>query len=209
VTQIRVMVADDHPVVVMGLGALFRAESDIEIIASAENGRELLQALQSQEPDVLLIDRNMPEMDGLQVLRALRDEKSTVKTVLLGATLTADDIARALRLGARGVVLKERAPAQLIQCVRTVAAGGWWLDHGRDASAIRALVPDEEDEDNELTERERELARLTSEGMRNKEIAARLGITEGTVKVHLNRVYRKLGVDSRVALALRVRELGL
>jgi len=202
---ISLVIADDHPVVLMGLDSLFALEPDVEVVAKCRDGEEALEAALEHSPDILLLDLRMPKLDGLSVLDALQHAGTPTRTVLLSASLDDAEIRGALRLGARGVVLKEQAAQQLVQCIRTVHAGGWWLEHAGLSVTDAAAPPGTAGTTAELTDREREVATLVSDGLRNKEIARQLGIAEGTVKIHLNNIYRKLGVDSRVGLVLHVR----
>lgn len=203
---VRLVVADDHPVVLMGLDSLFALEPDFEIVARCVNGEEALEAALEHRPDILLLDLRMPKLDGLSVLDSLRHAGSPTRAVLLSATLEDSEIRRALQLGACGVVLKEHAPQQLVKAIRTVHAGGWWLEQaGLSAVVLSAAQTNARPEAPVLTDREREIVSLVCDGLRNKEIARDLGIAEGTVKIHLNNIYRKLGVDSRVSLVLHAR----
>ena len=201
--MIDIAIADDHPIVLAGLGQLIRGEAGMQIVATCINGTEALQAVRARRPDVLLLDINMPRLDGFGVLRALATEHAAVHTIVLTAELDPADVASVRLAGARGVVLKELSPQHVLDCIRRVHAGGEWVEFlGRPRS-----TPEEREashDRNELTPRERELAALVASGLRNREIAARLGISEGTAKLHLYNVYKKLGVSSRVELAIRM-----
>lgn len=201
--MINVVIADDHPIVLAGLGQLIRGEAGMQVVATCVNGAEALEAVHTKKPDVLLLDINMPRLDGLGVLRALAAERAEVCTVVLTAELDPSVVA-ALRLaGARAIVLKELSPQHVVDCIRRVHAGAEWIEclgHARAATEIRSESRDYVD----LTPRERELAALVASGLRNREIASRLGISEGTAKLHLYNVYKKLGVANRVELALRM-----
>lgn len=201
--MINVVIADDHPIVLAGLGQLIRGEAGMQVVATCVNGAEALQAVHAKNPDVLLLDINMPKLDGLGVLRALAAERTPVCTVVLTAELDPPAVA-ALRLaGARAVVLKELSPQHVVDCIRRVHAGAEWIEclgHARGAAESRSESRDYL----ELTPRERELAALVASGLRNREIASRLGISEGTAKLHLYNVYKKLGVANRVELAIRM-----
>jgi RNA polymerase sigma factor (sigma-70 family) len=205
---IRLVLADDHPLVLDGLLRLFEGEPDVTVVARCGDGEAALRAAREHRPDILVLDLRMPRLDGMGLLRRLAREGLGVRIVLLTAELGEDELLEAVRLGARGVVLKEMAPDLLVRCVRTVHAGGRWLEKEVAGRALERLVAREATRPKleELTPREVELVRLANAGLRNKEIAARLGLTEGTVKVHLHRVYEKLGVASRVELLNRARE---
>jgi DNA-binding NarL/FixJ family response regulator len=201
--MINIVIADDHPIVLAGLGQLIRGEAGMQLVATCVNGNEALQAVHTRRPDVLLLDINMPKLDGFGVLKALATERADVRTVVLTAELDSSAVATARLAGARGVVLKELSPQHVLDCIRRVHAGDDWVEIlGRP----RAPAPNRPDrpEVNELTPRERELATLAASGLRNREIAARLGISEGTAKLHLYNVYKKLGVSSRVELTIRM-----
>jgi DNA-binding NarL/FixJ family response regulator len=208
---IRLVLADDHPVVLDGLLRLFEQEADMTVVARCGDGEAALRAVREHRPDILVLDLRMPRLDGMGLLRCLAREGLGGPTVLLTADLGEDELLEAVRLGVRGVVLKEMAPDLLVRCVRTVHAGGQWLEQPVTGRALERLVARETARPKlqTLTPREVELVRLANNGLRNKEIAARLGLTEGTVKVHLHRVYEKLGVASRVELLNHVREQGI
>jgi DNA-binding NarL/FixJ family response regulator len=205
---ISLVLADDHPVVLEGLEALFRTERDFRTVASCSNGDDALRAVRQHRPDILLLDLRLPGKDGLAVLRALNDLKVPTRVVLLTAALDEAEVVEALRLGAQGVVLKEMNPERLIECVRKVHAGEQWIERRSLARVIDRLIRHEKGERGAggvLTPREVEIVRLVGRGLSNGAIAGQLGITEGTVKVHLHNIYDKLHLDGRVALALYAR----
>lgn len=202
---IRLVLADDHPIVLDGLENLFRLEPDFEVVARCMDGDECLAAMRRLHPDVLILDIRMPRKDGLAVLRELQREKSTTKVVLLAAELDEQDVLEALRLGVRGMVLKELAPRMLLQCVRKVHAGEQWLEKqavGRALDILLRREAGEREAANLLTPRELEMVHMVTRGLRNKEMSERLAISEGTVKIHLHNIYRKLKVENRVELIL-------
>lgn len=209
---LRIMVADDHPFILDGLEQLFRNESDIEIVARCTNGRDALAAVETYTPDVLVLDVRMPQMDGIELLRELHRRAHPVKVVLLTASLDDARLLEAFRLGASGLVLKESAPRLLVQSVRQVAAGEQSWNGKAIAGALRLMLQREQAAASlasTLTPREVEVTRMVAEGLRNKEIAARLEITEGTVKFHLHSIYEKLQIDGRYALMSYARDHGL
>ena len=210
--SIRVVLADDHRVVLEGLEQLLRSEPDIEVVASCIDGREALDAVHQFTPDVLVLDLRMPRLDGLGVLRALALEATPPAVVVLTAGLDEQEVVEAIHLGARGVVLKEMASRLLLQCLRKVHAGEQWLEKRSVTAALEGLMRRERATaalNQLLTPRELTLVRMLAKGLRNREIAEQLHIGEGTVKTHLHNVYRKLGVDGRLDLMLVVREKGL
>lgn len=209
---IRIALVDDHPIFLQGVERLFRLEPDLEVVARCIDGEEALRAVRELRPDVLLLDLRMPGMDGLAVLRELEREGSPTRVVVLTAALDEDDVLAAIELGVRGVVLKEMAPRLLIQAVRKVHAGERWLETRSAALALEKLVRKQAGARaaaEMLSQRETEIVRLVASGLTNKEIASRLSITEGTVKVHVHSVYQKLRVGNRVALMRWAEDHGL
>lgn len=202
---IRLVLADDHPIVLDGLENLFRLEPDFRVVARCVNGEECLAAVRRFEPDVLILDIRMPRLDGLAVLRELRREKHATRVVLLAAALEEEEVLEALRLGVRGMLLKELAPQMVVQCVRKVYAGGQWLEKQAFGRALDTLLRREaggREAASVLTPREIEMVSMVARGLRNKEMSQRLSISEGTVKIHLHNIYRKLKVENRVELIL-------
>ena len=207
---IRLVLADDHPVILSGLEQLFGGDEGFQVLARVNNGAEAVEAVARHSPDVLVIDLNMPVLNGLGALKQLRARGLSTRVVILTATVEDDDVLEAIRLGVRGVVLKEAAPHLLRDCIRTVHAGGQWLEKDAVARALeRMLQRDAGRVGVNLTDRELEIVRMVSQGLRNKEVAQKLFISEGTVKIHLHRIYQKLGVDSRMHLSRIAREKGL
>ncbi len=203
----RLVLADDHPIVLDGLEQLFRLEPDLEVVARCRDGAATLAAVERHRPDVLVLDLRMPAPGGLEVLRRLEEREEAPRVVVLTAALDDEELLTAVRLGARGVVLKEMAPQLLLEAVRRVAAGGEWLDEGLGGRAVRRLLARQEAA-GALTARELEVVRRAARGLRNRAIAAELHIAEGTVKMHLHNIYEKLGVAGRVELLLWARERG-
>lgn len=209
---INVALADDHPIVLQGLRQLFEREREFRIVASCASGEEALGIVRGGTVDVLVLDLLMPGLKGLDVLRRMRGEGLETATVLLTASIEDDEVVEAVQLGARGIVLKDAPPATLLECVRRVHAGHRWLDHPTLARAFDRVLHREVSERETaalLTPREIEIVRMVTEGLRNREIAARIAISEGTVKIHLHNIYEKLGVDGRLALSVFAREKGL
>jgi len=207
--MINLVLADDHPIVLAGLENMFRRERDCRVVASCVDGVEAMRAISRHCPDVAVLDLRMPRMHGLAVLQQIQKEKLATRTVLLAAVLEDDDLVEAVRLGVRGIVLKEMAPTLVVQCVREVHAGGQWLEKRSVSQAIEKLIRREEatrDMAKVLTPRELQIAGAVASGLRNKEIADKLGIAEGTVKIHLHVIYEKLKIDGRMALVLRMKE---
>jgi two-component system, NarL family, nitrate/nitrite response regulator NarL len=195
---IRVLLLDDHPLVLSGLEQLLRAGSEFEIVGRCGTAAEGLKAVEALRPDVLVLDLRLPDEDGLSLLRRL-DPDQPPAVVVLTASQDEEDLLTAVRLGARGVVLKAMAPRVLEDCIRTVHNGARWLSvDGVDLSrrvAQRERI--EAELQSVLTARELEIVRLVASRLDNQEIAARLSITVGTVKIHLHHVYDKLHLAGR------------
>ena len=208
----RIVIADDHPIVLDGLEQLFRLEKEFEIVARCTNGIEAMEAVLRERPDILILDLRMPQRSGLGVLRELKEKAPETRVVVLTAALDEDEVVEAIRLGVKGVVLKEMAPRLLIQCVRKVHEGGQWLEKDSIGKALEKMlsrpgsVPAGA---GTLTPREVDVVRLVAEGLRNKEIAERLQISEGTVKIHLHSIYEKLQIGGRVELSVFARDRGI
>lgn len=205
----RVVLADDHPIVLDGLEQLFRLEPELEVVARCRDAAAALDAVDRHRPDVLVLDLKMPGGGGLAVLQALAHRAPAPGVVLLTAALDEDELIEAVRLGARGVVLKEMAPQLVVEAVRRVATGGDWLEEGLGGRAIRRLLSRHRAAAAGLTAREEEIVRLAARGLRNRQIAEELHISEGTVKMHLHHVFTKLECDNRVEMLVRARERGV
>lgn len=209
---ISVVLADDHPLVLDGLESLFRVERDIVVVSRCRDGAATLRAVREHRPDVLVLDIRMPQGDGLSVLRTMKEEGLESRVVVFTAAVDEDEVVEAIHLGVRGVVLKEMAPESLVLCVRHVHAGGEWLERRSVSRALDLMRKREAGAStiaSLLTPREREVVRLVVQGLRNKEIARRLSLSEGTVKIHLHNTYDKLKVQGRMALSVYARGRGL
>ena len=204
----RVVLADDHPIVLDGLRRLFDCEPDLEVVAACHDGEAALEALRLHLPDLLILDMRMPRMNGLAVLRCMAAERLLCRTIVLTADVRDDSMTEAIRFGVCGVVPKDAAPSLIVECARTVLAGGRWFE----PQLLERLLARESTYQHFariMTARELEIARLVAGGLRNREIATDLQITEGTVKIHLHSIYEKLGVTNRVELANQLREAGM
>jgi len=197
-----VLLADDHPMILTAFEAMLRG-TDYELVGKAASGAEALDSIASCEPDIIVLDIQMPGGNGLDVLRELRSDGSQRKVVLLTASIDDSRFREALSLKVDGVLLKTSDPALLIDCLDRVRSGGEWID-----PQLKHLPHRYADEQvtASLSPRERELVGLVRQGLRNREIAERLGITEGTVKVYLHSVFDKTGVANRTELAIRAYE---
>jgi two-component system, NarL family, nitrate/nitrite response regulator NarL len=200
----RVLLADDHPMIAAALDMLLRG-TDYEMVGRARSGDDALAQLETLEPDLVLLDVNMPGKSGIDVLRRLRRERSLRPVILLTAGMDDGQLMAAAELDPEGMVLKTSDPAHLLECMDSVRGGERWVDP-EIAERIKAVRKRTESGPS-LTPRERQLVELVSRGLRNRDVAAELGVTEGTVKVYLHGIFDKFGVESRTELALRAPEL--
>lgn len=206
--MIRLVVADDHPIILLALEHLFEADREFEIAAYCRDGLETVQTVGRVRPDILLLDIGLPGADGLEVMRRLKAAGVEPRVVLLTAAIDEDQLLEAAQLGVDGLVLKETAPQTLLSCLRRVHAGERVLDAASTAQAFQKLLRREgaaRELAGVLTDRETEIARLVAGGARNREIAERLHVSEGTIKVHLHHVYEKLRLRTRVELTIFAR----
>ena len=207
---IRLVIVDDHPIVLQGLKQLFEREADFAVAATCQDADVAFSVLKRERPDVLLLDLRMPGATGLELIRALTDAGIACPTVLLTAAIDDAEVIEAVKMGVRGLVMKDSAPETLIDAVRRVHNGEQWLDQSTVTRAFQtALNRETAVQDAALTPRELDIVRMVGEGLRNRAIAARLSISEGTVKVHLHNIYEKLGVDGRLELTLCAQQKGL
>jgi DNA-binding NarL/FixJ family response regulator len=202
--MIRVAIADDHAVVRGGLEQLLGSEEDIDVIGTARDGGEAYTLVEAAKPDVILMDLSMPEVDGVESTRRIVADFPDVYVVVLTSFADKQRILDALEAGAVGYLLKDADPAEVAAAVRAAAAGGSPLD----PKAARVLLDSrrEQKPSADLTPREREVLELVAEGLANKNIARRLGISERTVKAHLTNVFQAIGVVDRTQAALWARE---
>jgi two-component system, NarL family, nitrate/nitrite response regulator NarL len=199
------VVVDDHPITLAGLDALLAGERDLAVVARCVDGQEAVRAVVAYKPDVLVVDQDMPRMDGVAILRHLRASANPTPVVLL-ATENNQKLTEALGLEVQGIVFKHSDARQLIRCLREVGAGRRWLDASVNglvdvAAAGQALGT--------LTRRQIEVAQAAVSGLSNKELAQRLGVSEGTIKNHLHAIYERLRLDGRLALLLYLKEKAL
>ena len=195
--QIRTVIADDHPVVREGLGALVNSQRDMKVVGEAANGREAVQQFCLHRPDVLLLDLRMPEMGAVEAIQAILEKAPEARIIVISTYSGDEDIYRALKAGAKAYLLKDSPREQLLESIRSVHAGRLSIPPSialRLAARLRNA---------ELTDREVEIVRLMVAGKSNKEIGASLKITEGTVKVHVSHLLAKLGAGGR-AEAIRI-----
>ena len=205
-SPIRILIADDHAIFRGGLRKLLEGANDISIVGEASNGLECVKMLAKLRPDILLLDLRMPEKDGWGVLEEVNFDSLPTRTIVLTAAEDDRDVVRAMRLGARGVVLKHSASDLLVKSIRTVHNGEIWLDNRMTAEVIDAFKKSAESgqrrEKPLLSDREKQVVQLVAQGLGNREIGQKLSISEQTVKNHLHNIFDKLGVFDRLELAL-------
>ena len=198
--QIRLLVVDDHPVVRTGLVEMLRADSRLQVIAQAASGEEAIAEFSALRPDVVLMDLRMPDMGGVEAIERIRELDPDARVLIVTALDGEDDIFRGLRAGAKGYILKDAPPPEVINAVMMTMQGRRYL-----AQSVAAKLADHLDS-NQLSEREVEILRWIATGLSNKGIARKAGITEGTVKFHVNNILSKLQCASRteaVSVALK------
>jgi two-component system nitrate/nitrite response regulator NarL len=201
----RILLADDHPMISTAIEALLR-NTPFELVGMAATGDQALRKADELKPDILLLDLQMPGGTGMDVLRRLRSNGVKMRIVLLTAAIDDASLMEAKNLRVQGMVLKNSDPAYLLECLERVSRGGRWIDPELSdrAKALAETLGNREGPS--LSPRERELISLVRKGLRNREIAEQLGVTEGTIKVYLHSVFEKLGVSSRTELAIRADE---
>ena len=201
----KILLADDHPMIRTAIEVLLR-DTDFDVVGMAATGEEALAEVAALAPDILLLDLQMPGGGGMEVLRKVRSNGPKPKVILLTAAIDDSSLIEAKALKVQGMVLKNSDPAYLLECLDRVRHGRGWidpeladrlkqLDEGQTYAGHPPLAP-----------RERQLIRFVREGLRNREIAPKLGVTEGTVKTYLHAVFEKLGVTNRTELAMRAGE---
>jgi two-component system, NarL family, nitrate/nitrite response regulator NarL len=200
---VSVVIADDHPVVLQGITEILRAQPDISVVAACNGGRDATAAIQQFTPDVAVLDIIMPDLSGLDVLSSIVGAGIKTRVVLLTAVATDDRILAAMTSGAKGLLFKDAAPDNLVDCIRDVAKGKRCFPNDLIDAALERKIGRQADAEcsiGALTPREAQIALLVSEGLSNKLMAWQLNMAEGTVKVYLHNIYEKLGIPNRTAL---------
>jgi two-component system nitrate/nitrite response regulator NarL len=208
-TSIRIVVADDHPVVRFGVKNMLENEPGFEVVGDAEDGDTAITQAIELEPDILLLDLQMPRLPGLEALRAIMSKSPRVKIIMLTSTISTQQIIEALQIGARGIVLKDAVAGDLSKSLRAVLSGDYWIGGERVANLLTALnvlvkqaAAAPEKKTYGLTPRELEVVTCIVEGCSNKDVAKQFTISEETVKRHLSNIFDKTGVSTRLELAL-------
>src|ERR1700688_2430363 len=218
--NIRILIADDHPIVRDGLRKLLLLEDDFEVVGEANDGCEVLERVMEFDPDVLLLDLRMPNLDGLSALQTLQQTNKRTKVIVLTASEDKNEFVQAMKLGCSGIVLKQTAPDLIVKSIRKVHSGEIWLDSHTTAAVMRQFSTALDGghpsasgtkgrERSPLSAREREIVALVAQGYKNKEMAEKMFISEQTVKNHLHNIFDKLGVSDRLELALYAIHKGL
>jgi two-component system nitrate/nitrite response regulator NarL len=206
--MIRVLIADDHAIIATGVTALLRG-TDYEIVSRIRDGALALAAIETEQPDIVILDERLPGMTGLDIFRALRAKGDQRPVILLTGTLPERRAIEAIEAGVNGLVLKHNAPDRLIHCLDEVREGRRWIEQHLLQRALDHATGHENGNGPlaRLTPRERAIVQMVGDNLRTRAIAEQLGISEGTVKVHLHNAYEKLGLSSRVEIVLMMRDL--
>lgn len=210
--MIKAIVADPHPVFLLGMEKLLSGEMDFALLGCCTTTEEALQKIQEQLPDLLILNPLLRDRNGLELIREVKERKWPVKIVVLASALDDEQTIEIVRLGVQGMLLKSMPVHLLLQCLRKVSTGGQWIEQKSLSHAFDKLLHREAGARRVatiLTEREIEIMRLVTRGLSNQEIGERLAIGEGTVKVHVHHIYAKLGIKNRVDLTLYAQKKGL
>ncbi|MDZ8032094.1 response regulator transcription factor [Nostoc sp. DedSLP04] len=202
-SSIRVLVVDDHPVVRQGLIGMLEEAPDIIIVGQGRNGHEAIAVFQQQQPDVTLMDLRMPEMGGVQAITVICNEFPNARIIVLTTYDTDEEIYQGLRAGAKGYLLKDSEPEELLTAIRTVTKGQQYIPINVAAKLVQRMTAPE------LSDRELEVLQLVGQGMSNQEISTALNISESTVKTHINRILSKLDVKDRTQAAIIALKRGI
>jgi DNA-binding NarL/FixJ family response regulator len=206
---IRIAIADDHPVVREGLVAMLETEPDFEVVGTAATGAEAAALVARVDPDVMLLDLELPELDGVGVLRRLAAEGARASVIVFTVFGTDERIIAAVEAGAAGYLLKGAPRGELFAAVRTVAAGGSLLAPVASSAVLRRVRGETPAAGPSLTPREREVLEALAQGLGNKQIAARLGVSERTIKFHVSSLFEKLGARNRTEAVTIAARAGL
>lgn len=222
--NIRLVIADDHPIVREGLRHVIAVAGDIDLVGEAGDGHEAVELVRSLKPDVLLLDLRMPSMDGLAVIQTLQNLGLKTRVLVFTASEDKNEYVQAMKVGCAGIVLKQTATDLIVKSIRKVHNGEIWLDSHTTAAVMKQFASNVEPalpvtgipvpttkarERSPLSQREREIVALVSQGYKNKEMAEKMFISEQTVKNHLHNIFDKLGVSDRLELALYAIHKGL
>jgi DNA-binding NarL/FixJ family response regulator len=211
-TPIRILIVDDHPVVREGLAGMIATQPDLAVVGEAGNGVDAVRQAQALKPDLILMDLQMPAMDGAVAIRQILDDNPSARILVLTAFDTDERILHAVEAGAQGYLLKGAPRDELFRAIRVVAEGGSLLQPSVAAkllTRVGQMLHKQDEGQEQLTEREREVLDLLARGYRNKEIAEKLIISERTVKFHVGIIFQKLGVSNRAEAVSKAIQTGL
>ncbi|MGA8529983.1 MAG: response regulator transcription factor [Acidobacteriaceae bacterium] len=205
---IRIVIADDHPVIRIGVRNMLQAEPGLEVVGECNDGDEAITQTLELLPDILLLDVYMPRLPGIEAMRAIMTGSPSVKIILLTSTISTQQVIEALQIGARGIVIKDAVADHITAAIRAVSGGDYWIGGKRVVNLVGALhdlmqqaaVPDRKTFG--LTPREMEVVGCIVEGCSNRDIAKQFGLSEETVKRHLSNIFDKTGVSTRLELAM-------
>jgi DNA-binding NarL/FixJ family response regulator len=201
-TKIRILLVDDHAVIRMGLTTAAGDAADMEVVASVENGRDAIDAFRKHRPDVVVLDLRLHGMSGIETMHALRDEFKNVRILIFSSFAKGEEIFRAMKAGAAGFVLKDMALDRLLEAIRAVHQGNQYMPPEIATRVGERLLA-------QLSPREIEILHQLARGLSNKEIAAQLGVVEGTVKIHITNIFNKLGVCDRTQALIEAVKRGI
>ena len=205
--KVRVLIADDHAMVRQGLTTIIELEEDMFVVAQASNGEEAINLARKERPDVILMDINMPGINGIQAIKTLKEEDSNYKIIVLTLHQDREYLFKTLQMGCEGYVIKDAESSVLIEAIRSVYKNQTYIQPNMTGELVKefnrvTMHDKEKHEDNDLTDREIEVLKLIADGMINKEIAKQLYISEKTVKNHVSNIFRKLNVSDRTQAAI-------
>ncbi len=209
---LKLVAADPHPLSLLGLAQLLQSEPNFELVASCSTASQAMQEVLRHEPELLLIDVNLPDRNGLELINELKNSTLDIKIIILTGALDENQTIDALRFGVKGVVLKDMPSHLLLQCLQKVAAGGLWMEKESIGAAFEKMLHREAGMRRLatiLTPRETEVMRCVATGLSNNQIAEKLIVSEGTIKIHVHNIYRKIGINNRVDLTLYAQKRGL
>ncbi|MBE0576718.1 MAG: response regulator transcription factor [Desulfuromonadales bacterium] len=209
---VTLVAADPHPLSLLGLAQLLKSESELTLLDVCTTAAETVQAVRKHQPDLLVIDINLPDRSGLELINELKNSSLEVKIIILTVAMDEGQTIDALRFGVKGVVLKNMPSHLLVQCLQKVAAGGLWMEKESIGHAFEKMLQREAGMRRLvtiLTAREIEVMQCVASGLSNQQIAGKLIVSEGTVKIHVHNIYRKLGINNRVDLTLYAQKRGI